>query len=150
LFVSPKLARQIELELGQIDILFQRHQSLFDRCLERPPDETELAALAALLHAFYTGIENIFKRISLERDGHVPSGELWHSELLQTMADPLRSAFITEDLRLSLREYMDFRHVFRHAYTFNLRWDKMAGLVLNCHSVYQRFRAEMQNHILTR
>ena len=27
---------------------------------------------------------------------------------------------------------MEFRHVFRHAYTFDLRWDRMKTLVLGC------------------
>src|SRR5208282_4550496 len=30
------------------------------------------------------------------------------------------------------KEYMEFRHVFRHAYTFDLRWDRMKTLVLGC------------------
>jgi len=147
LSASPKLTKQIELELAQLDMLLQRHKTLFDRCRDHPPTEIERAALAALLHAFYTGIENIFKRIALERNGAVPVGDLWHSDLLRAMAEPSAGAVIPEDLRVALREYLDFRHVFRHAYTFDLRWEKMAGLVLNCHSVFQRFRMQMENFI---
>ena len=99
-----------------------------------------------MLHAFYTGIENIFKRLSLEY-GDVPAqGEAWHNQLLESMARPtaFRSAIITEETRLALRDYLNFRHVFRHAYAHELNWNKMERLVLNCHSVLDRIESEIQ------
>ena len=81
------------------------------------PDATELLALSALMHSFYTGIENIFKRVALEIDGSMPAGFKWHTDLLTRMARPFgeRRAVVSEELLLRLAEYMDFRHVFRHS-----------------------------------
>ncbi len=58
---------------------------LLIQCRRISPSEIELSALAALLHAFYTGIENIFKRLALELDGTTLSGEAWHRDLLRTI-----------------------------------------------------------------
>jgi hypothetical protein len=105
----------------------------------------EVPAVAAILHAFYTGVESIFKRIALEVDGGSPSGEFWHAELLETMSEerPYRPAVISRELNEALQEFMDFRHVFRHAYTFELRWPKMAPLVLTLDPTLQRLDAEL-------
>ena len=50
--------------------------------------DIELSALAAMLHSFYNGIENILKRIALELDDPMPGGESWHKELLDCMTLP--------------------------------------------------------------
>ena len=38
---------------------------------------------------------------------------------------------------------MEFRHVFRHAYTFDLRWDRMKTLVLGCEETLQLVEGEL-------
>lgn len=49
-----------------------------------------------------------------------------------------------DDLREQVAaEYMEFRHVFRHAYTFNLRWDRMKTLVLGCAETLQLTEREL-------
>jgi hypothetical protein len=51
------------------------------------PNLTETQAIAAVLHSFYTGLENIFKRVAQE-NGIRLSSENWHSNLLQAMKEP--------------------------------------------------------------
>ena len=145
--MSHKLCRQIQVELEQMDLLFKRHPGLIEKCRHQAPDNVEIDALAALLHSFYTGVENIFKRISLKIDLGLPDGGLWHSELLGNMSHPTKSrpAVISEGLRMQLRGYMDFRHLFRHAYTLQLNWNKMSGLVLELEGVYQQFKQELKS-----
>ncbi len=38
---------------------------------------------------------------------------------------------------------MEFRHVFRHAYTFDLRWDRMKTLVLGCEETLRLVEGEL-------
>lgn len=40
-------------------------------------------------------------------------------------------------------EYLEFRHVFRQAYSFQLRWDKMSPLVLGCEETLRQLEAEL-------
>jgi len=39
---------------------------------------------------------------------------------------------------------MDFRHLFRHAYTFQLRWSKMAPLVLRLEDVMRSLESDVE------
>jgi hypothetical protein len=139
------LRRQIAVEQEQIDRLIEIHRPLLLQCQNVAPNGIELSALAALLHSFYTGVENVFKRVALDLDRRLPGGETWHRDLLEQMARCVehRPAVISEALRGTLREYLQFRHVFRNAYSFDLDWEKMSGLVLNCEAVWRRLEAEL-------
>lgn len=64
-----ELASQIEFECGQLQKLFDLFRPVVDRCAQGVPGRFEVAALGAMLHSFYGGVENVFKRISLEVDG---------------------------------------------------------------------------------
>lgn len=130
----PETRKKVELEMSLLHRLLGQHCDLLARVECEQPDTVEVLALSALLHSFYTGIENVFKRIALDIDKTIPTGSRTHSELLVQMesATASRPAVISRDLRLRLGEYMDFRHVFRHAYSFDLRWEKMRSLVIGC------------------
>jgi hypothetical protein len=86
--VWDELASQIEFECGQLQKLFDLFRPVIDGCAQGEPGRFEVAALGAMLHSFYGGVENVFKRISLEVDGGLPSGDAWHSALLNSMAGP--------------------------------------------------------------
>ncbi|MGH9799010.1 MAG: hypothetical protein ACRD82_01465 [Blastocatellia bacterium] len=145
--MSDKLRKQIAIELEQLNHLLDVHRPLLNQCASEPPSEIEISALAAMLHSFYTGIENIFKRIALESGGTLPSGEAWHRKLLDAMSNPSATgvALISTQLRDRLRDYLRFRHVFRQAYSFQLRWEKMASLVLECEGTLRLLESELGN-----
>ena len=141
----PKVRKQVDLERQQLNRLIETHRPLLDQCAHQIPSDIELSALAAMLHSFYTGIENIFKRIAVEIDGALPASPFWHRDLLAGMTQETasRSPVISEDLSSKLREYLEFHHVFRQAYSFQLRWDKMAGLTLECADTLARLEEEL-------
>lgn len=142
----PEVYEQFQVEAEQLDQLMAHYAPLLTKISQSPPEFIEIAALGALLHTFYTGVENIFKRIALEIDGNLPTGHYWHSELLNLMVQPTanRPAVISRPLRHRLKEYLNFRHVFRQAYTYDLDWDKMAALVLNCEDSWHQLRKELE------
>jgi hypothetical protein len=144
--VSDKLRKQIAVEQDLINRLLEEHRSLVRKCATEVPDAIERSALAAMLHSFYTGIENVFRRIAIEYDGYSPDGDTWHRDLLDVMAQPTgsRPAVISQDLHDMLRDYLGFRHMFRHLYSINLKWDRMADLVLGVEAVWQQADAEFQ------
>ncbi len=140
-----KVRKQVAVEREQLDHLIETHRPLLGRCASTPPGAIELSALAAMLHSFYTGVENIFKRVAVEIDSAPPRGEAWHRELLDSMARPStrRGAVISASMRDALRGYLDFRHVFRQAYSFQLQWEKMSPLVLGCEETLRRLEVEL-------
>ena len=144
--MSPDLPDEIVLELTQLNRLFSEYGTLLTKSGQVAPDRVELLALAALLHSFYTGVENIFKRIILHQEGAVPASPFWHKDLLNRMAQPFRNgpAAISPALQERLKDYLDFRHAFRQAYSFQMRWDRMAPLVQHCLETFSLLEKEMR------
>lgn len=116
-----------EDELVALGRVAQEMDDLLAGCA-RPPTRTELRAMASMVHEFYNGVERIFERISVGLDEGIPQGSSWHADLLTRMATPqegARPAVIDEPLRARLKEYLDFRHFFRHAYGYTLEWNHL-------------------------
>jgi len=63
----------------------------------------ELAGVAALLHSFYNGLENILKQVSISRHTPLPAGEAWHKELAETACT---QSVIAEETRDRIKEYL--------------------------------------------
>jgi hypothetical protein len=143
--VSGELKRQVHVERLQLRRLLETHAGLLADCRTSEPTVDELAALAAILHAFYNGVENTFKRVAVTLDGSLRSSPFWHADLIEAMsaAKPNRPALLSEGLSETLQEFLDFRHVFRQAYSFELRWKKMKHLVLGLHDVLRHLEHEL-------
>ena len=109
----------------------------------------DMTILGSVLHSFYNGLENIFEIIAKNIDCNVPNGNKSHQELLHQMASEngMRNEIINEELYLKLREYATFRHFYRHAYSFQLNWEKMKPLIDIVHSVWQEVKQSLENFI---
>ena len=73
------LQEEIELELAQLKTLVESFHPLLAKTKTSVPDTVETVVLAGFLHSFYTGTENIFKRITLHMKGDLPDGASWHN-----------------------------------------------------------------------
>ncbi len=126
---DPMLALQglIEDELVALERVTQEMEGLLAKCAQ-PPTRIELRAMGSMLHEFYNGVERIFERIAIGLGEGMPQGSYWHADLLAQMAtarEGERASMIDEPLRARLKDYLGFRHFFRHAYGHTLRWSKM-------------------------
>ncbi len=146
---SDRLREDVEFELGQIGHLLEVHRGLIIREVSSAPNSVELSALAMMLHSFYSGVENIFKRISLETRVERPRGENWHRALLDSMLQPIggRASVISLETHELLGDYLAFRHVVRNAYSFDLDWEKLAPLVANCDPTFKRLSEELRQFL---
>ena len=87
-FAWDKFRKQQAAEREQLQRLLSGIHPLLAQCRTTAPTEIELSALVATLHSFYTGVENIFKRVTVELDGEPVRGDAWHRELLLRMKTP--------------------------------------------------------------
>jgi hypothetical protein len=140
-----KLRSQIDLEFENLRKALDRHPELVVKCRTEIPNPLEIDGLANMLHSFYTGTENIFKRICLALEGEAPTGPSYHKDLLYRMANdiPCRPRVLSDSLCATLESYLNFRHRFRHAYGFELRWSKMASLVHEIEKTLKRLKLEI-------
>jgi hypothetical protein len=144
-----RFRKQQATEREQLQRLLSGIHGLLTKCRDTAPNEIELSALAATLHSFYTGVENIFKRVAVELDEEPVCGDSWHRELLLRMkgATARRPALLPEELHDSLNEYLRFRHVFRSAYSFDLDWQKMAPLVVRVEETFQQLQKALDEFL---
>jgi hypothetical protein len=144
-----KFRKQQAAEREQLQRLLAGIKGLLAKCRDTAPNEIELSALAATLHSFYTGVENIFKRVAVELDCEPVRGDAWHRELLLRMKTPTlrRPALLSEELHNTLNEYLRFRHVFRNAYSFDLDWRKMSPLVLRLEETFDNLEAAFDDFL---
>ncbi len=147
--MSLDLKEEVFFQIDRLRCHVYSLDHLVQEVKSRIPTQTELLALAAYLHAFYLGIENVLERIAVILDKPSGKAHQWHSNLLRTMSEPTdqRKAVLSESLFRKLRDYLGFRHVFRHAYSFELRWSKMAPLVFDCTCVFEEFESEIRAFI---
>lgn len=145
----PELRNRLAIERQMLRRLLDEHRSLVAECGARAPTAIERSALAAMLQAFYNGVENLFKQIAMECDGGIPGGPAAHRDLLDAMAraGPNRPRVISDGLRDTLDPYLDFRHLFRHAYTFNIQWELMAGSVQRCEATLRQLEDEIDRFL---
>ncbi|MCK4762947.1 MAG: hypothetical protein KAW12_12190 [Candidatus Aminicenantes bacterium] len=119
-------------------------------CLLAEPEEkknfVEVRAAGSILHDFYCGIERIFERIALIVDKNLPDGYNWHTELLFRMGkniENIRERIISESLTAKLHEFLRFRHLFRHIYGFELKWDRIKILCSEMAKILEDFKKEI-------
>jgi len=149
--------RNLRAELySELDELKKLHQDFQEYTSEHqsPYSWDELRVLAGLLHDFYNGVENIFKRV-INRIDHYPEilqGEDSHHAILKYMTqdvENIRPAFLSEDICDKLEEYLRFRHLVRHAYGHRYKEERMKPLIDNYPQVFSAFLQEVENFIET-
>ena len=143
------IKEQIIFKINDIDKLFSEYELIFQKIQNNIPDLFDMTILGSVLHSFYNGLENIFEIIAKKIDKKVPSGNKSHQELLHQMSIKMsnRDEVIHEKSYLKLREYATFRHFYRHAYSFQLNWEKMKPLIDDVHIVWKAVKECLENFI---
>jgi hypothetical protein len=104
----------------------------------------EIAGVAALLHNFYNGIENVLKQVFQSKSFPTPGGESWHRDLLLTAAE---EEIISSLLVDGLKRYLAFRHYFSHAYALELYPERLEPLVRDAVILFDQFKREIDEAI---
>ncbi|HEV7796554.1 MAG TPA: nucleotidyltransferase domain-containing protein [Pyrinomonadaceae bacterium] len=128
---NAALKNEVALELNNLHRLVDESKAILNSSSEEP-SSVELRALGSIVHDFYTACERIFERVAVYLGPGVPVGDNWHVSLLRSMELPIegkRPAVIEHQLAWRLVDYLRFRHLFRHTYGYELKWEKLQALV---------------------
>jgi hypothetical protein len=135
------LAERLRVELQALQRIVARAENAVMLARQRPAEQDYFLGSTALdLHAFYTGVERMLELIASDLDESRPASPHWHRDLLLQMGLALpdvRPAVLRPETSGALVEYLEFRHVVRNVYTFNLRPERVAELVNGLRPTYQ-------------
>lgn len=146
------LRHEVAIQLNLLDTTVREVELLRLDLAARLPTTRELAAAAAFLSDFYSGVENILKRVSRAYGVPLPSGDAWHIELFHRFCEPGHPPlpiFFDADQRQVFAAYRRFRHVVHHGYVLQLDWHRMAEGVKGVAAVYAGFKSAIGGWIET-
>jgi len=127
-----RLQSEINQEISSLEALLRELKTLKPRLAQKEISNLDLRAAGSILHDFYNGVENIFRRVAQELNGGLPAGEDWHKQLLTDMSldvKGVRPPLVSEALKLKLQKYLGFRHIFRNVYGFHLEQEQIKVMV---------------------
>ncbi|BBO81329.1 antitoxin [Desulfosarcina ovata] len=122
------LKADIADELVKIEMVVKEFNDVKKK-IELPPEKVpnyDRGAVGYLLHNFYNGCENIFRSIARFFENDLGQST-WHKDLLKRMKMEIsgyRPRVIDDELYARLDDFRAFRHKFRHAYAFELDWER--------------------------
>ncbi|MFZ6019867.1 MAG: hypothetical protein ACOYXO_09675 [Chloroflexota bacterium] len=141
------LASRIRKELDEIERVVERANRAMDAARRNPQDADLYLDSAALnLHDAYSGFERLFKQIAAIVDRNVPSGTIWHRDLLNQMEleiSQVRPPVLSHTSIEFLEEYLRFRHVVRNIYAFSFDADRVEKLVQGLTTHFGQVREEL-------
>lgn len=134
------LRERVRTELEKIEQIVDHAEGAVSRAEQQPKDEDYFMAAAALdLHSFYAGVERLLALIATEIDGGLPKSPRWHRDLLEQMTLEIRGvrpAALQPETQTALLDYLEFRHVVRNVYTFDLRPGRLQDLVTGVRAAF--------------
>lgn len=146
---KDEIKEEIKIEIKNLERLNSEMNQLLARIGDKP-SFIEVRAAGSILHDFYCGIEKIFERIALAIDKNFPKGEEWHSELLLQMVKPIegvRESVLTDELFQRLKEYLRFRHLFRHIYGFELKLERFKSLCIAMPDLLEELKHSLEKFL---
>lgn len=132
------LKERLEAEFENIQKVLSR---LPESSLLPNLSDLELAGVAALIHSFYNGVENILKQAVRAKGKDVPQGQTWHRDLVELAVN---QGIISDKTSKAIAQYLAFRHFFSHAYAFDLHPERIVPLVKGAKDVFENLRLDVE------
>lgn len=138
-----RLLADLRADLEVLDAVAERLGESSGPLADPRADAAARALVAVELHRYYSALEGAFERVARSLDGHVPSGEGWHRDLLRQVSlsiPGVRDGLVAPAVAGELSHLLSFRHFFRHAYAVELDWSRLIEHRDRVHHVHSDVR----------
>ena len=146
------------METGELNIFFAEFDDQLNeigKVIEKIEDRREgiskdvrlAESLAYQFHNLYCAIEDLFKVVARFFENHIVNTSGYHIELLNRMTlriEGVRPALMSKETAKLVNEFRAFRHLFRHAYSYDIDVDKMQLLIAKL----KKFKGKYQQDVL--
>jgi hypothetical protein len=141
-----ELLEEIHIELKFMETTVKDVVALSEHISGRDANNWEKTAASAYMAQFYTGIENILKRISKYYNVPLPKTDTWHIDLFNRFCSPSEKplpALFDKSLKTDLTGFRKFRHVVHHGYGFMTDWDRLIIGIEKIEDIFSRFKIRL-------
>jgi len=145
--ILKRIVAEIREQLKKLDELFIEWEN---HRFGEWTDTFFLRGKGSIFHDFYSGVEKTFQRIAAELNGGLPSGPAWHKTLLQNMLleiPDVRPPIVSTETGKLLKKFLEFRHMFRHVYGFDLEFEKLDDLDRLYSETHKKFGEDVTKFI---
>jgi uncharacterized protein YutE (UPF0331/DUF86 family) len=123
---------KISLLLGYMESQEEEIDKILSEIREINPETKEKTVyLAYNLHNLYNAFEDLFREIAKIFENEIESLDYYYKELLKRMTieiSGIRPKILSKESYAILDELRGFRHIFRHAYTYEIIPEKIEFL----------------------
>jgi len=112
------LQAEIKAQMQEIEGIYTKIE---DR--KRKKDKAAMESVGYQLHNLYCAFEDLFKIVAETFENHIQDKSKYHQELLKRMAisiEGVRPRLLSQECFQLLDNLRSFRHLFRHAYSYEL------------------------------
>ncbi|HID93074.1 MAG TPA: hypothetical protein EYP60_03155 [bacterium (Candidatus Stahlbacteria)] len=140
-----ELKARVKAGIEAIEEIFEKLEKLKGK-----KTEYEVISAGYYLHNLYCAFEDIFESVSAIFGNQVEDELQWHRELLLRMKldiKGLRPRLISAEVYKILDELRRFRHIFRHAYEYELDPEKIEVVLQKIPRLKNSYRKDMEKFI---
>lgn len=141
------LKAEIETQIKEIEKIFLEIE---DRKKGASRSKVKLESLAYKLHNLYCAFEDLFKIVARYFENQVEDISRFHKEFLKRMSisvEGVRPALLSEEVFKLLDELRAFRHYFRHAYSYELRYERLKPVIEAACKLRELYRKDIDRFL---
>jgi hypothetical protein len=141
------LRAEVGAQIKEIDKIYS---AISERKKGAVKNIANLESLGYKLHNLYCAFEDLFKIVARHFENSVEDIARYHKELLKRMSftiEDVRPALLSEESFRLLDELRMFRHIFRHAYAYDLQYEKLKPVIKSADMLRGLYKREIERFL---
>lgn len=138
---------------ADIDAQIREIENIYAKLEERRQEENRLTGIESIayqLHNLYCAFEDLFKIVANTFENNIQNKASYHVELLKRMAisiEGIRPSLVSQESYALLDNLRSFRHLFRHAYSYELDARKVRIVIEDSSKLKDIYRKDINTFL---